>query len=391
MSIGEEANLGWIGLVWVTEMISNSGKPLSIFIVKDFHRSRFLLRIENNSKQSAHFWTRSAIQVVFSWRALYQDGTWHGSQKCSGGKIWWKPLPANALHASSTLLTCLSHCLASPTALVTCLSHCLFIFLVASPLASLLLAYTPQLGLACCETGSPPVLKKKSWGTWLGCCLPSSLVSNIKHHDGQDLHCPTLASLEFPLKPTTGQGYFVAATLLYFVAATLISSIMGCISGLLHWVATLGFYNAIFCRCYTPPSGLLHWVGPLHLGCSTQLGSFTRPIQAGVAVKTHFYWRVHFTLPYSGTFYSAPQGSVLHFTLLNWGHPNCWLDFTAGSVSRSRLKTGLSQLVVESTIHNVESTSDNVESQTQSKHHFHIGNTRKIAISFLCYIHGTHS
>ena len=52
-----------------------------------------------------------------------------------------------------------------------------------------------------------------------------------------------------------------------------------------------------------PTATLAYFVGctlcSVHLSCTTELGSFTRPIQARVAVKTHFYWqRVHFTLLY---------------------------------------------------------------------------------------------
>ena len=117
-------------------MISNSGKPLSIFIVKDFHRSRFLLRIENNSKQSAHFWTSSAIQVeVYRWsfpggrsiRLAARNAV--GARFGSGSRCLRMPC---IFHSADLPLTlpCVAHCtgdlpLTLPLHLLGCLSTCL--------------------------------------------------------------------------------------------------------------------------------------------------------------------------------------------------------------------------------------------------------------------------
>ena len=62
----------------------------------------------------------------------------------------------------------------------------------------------------------------------------------------------------------------------------------------------------VFCLNLNLPLSVRHifrflWstIVRLSLSCTTELGSFTPPIQAGVAVKTHFYWRVHFPLLFS--------------------------------------------------------------------------------------------
>ena len=106
-------------------MISDSGKPLSIFSVKDFHLSGFLLRIENNSKQNAHFWTSSAIQVEVS-RWSFPGGRYI---RMALGVAARNAVRARIGGSRCLRMPCIFHCtgdlpLILPVHLLGCLSTC---------------------------------------------------------------------------------------------------------------------------------------------------------------------------------------------------------------------------------------------------------------------------
>ena len=128
------------------------------------------------------------------------------------------------------------------------------------------------------------------------------------------------------LKPTTGQGYFVAATLL--------SSIAGSI-----WVATLGCYTGLLDSIWVAAHNWL--IHPTHSGRSGCKDSFllTGPFYSAILLsillcssRLHFTLRVHFTLSlsFSSTFHIA---GPFYFALLHWGRPTAgWILRLAQSV-----------------------------------------------------------